>query len=772
VTDRRSFISTLSAGGVWFTRPSWLKTNTGALRVDAVPTVFFAHPDGVRNMVRFEVSGIDAPAGRLRVFDRSRRLLGTAGLLRSGDRLYGELWMQLDDAVRAVSELEAPGLRGPFRTTHRLVPGRRWTIHLMTVADPDSIADTLSYLRPSHRAVQAALYRNSLVTVNPFRVSALSRLEHVPFLRMAERALAIEQDYAIPVGTAAYISPGVHLPKTGALALAGAGVRVLLREQQESEPFEWWDVPGGTRLLVITLPKGSTPSALGFGLSQDEMTRRVEDWLSSAALRFSPDEHTGTAAVLNASVDDTLSATLDTISTWNSRFAYPRIVVGNHRVLFEDLDANRTDTSVVEPTSIHVPSEPSGDELLALREARESLSNQRSHDLARVLGQAVASGLTELEDVAALLATAVPGTMVFNPSPFQHSDLVPMSDGSERLATNVPGLGYAFFPDVSVTGETNGWESIDSVYSAAGQHLEVTIDETSGAISSLLQLAEGKEWVQQGSGGLNAVPDARFLKISAARVPDTATRFVVSRWAPRVGTFTSTVTVYDELPWLSLVNETEAVAGGKAVYRFHLDVTEPDVSWEVPGGYDKSAPPVQAIEHLRWMSLSGQDETLMFRGFDAPFASVDIDATITSVAPRGIARYRLAPLPKFSTEDMPWVFGWNSEPMIIARVQPNGRDVLPRYGSMFDVEQVGVTILGAKPAADGFGAIVYLQETLGVSRTISFGPGLLKFGGAETVDYLERYLEQLQLGADGSIQLELPANSVVALRLSVLEVSN
>jgi hypothetical protein len=90
---------------------------------------------------------------------------------------------------------------------------------------------------------------------------------------------------------------------------------------------------------------------------------------------------------------------------------------------------------------------------------------------------------------------------------------------------------------------------------------------------------------------------------------------------------------------------------------------------------------------------------------------------------------------------------------------------------MFEFEQVGVTILGAKPAADGFGAIVYLQETLGVSRTVSFGPGVLRFGSAERVDYLERYLERFQLRADGSILLELPANSVVGLRLSVLEVS-
>jgi hypothetical protein len=91
---------------------------------------------------------------------------------------------------------------------------------------------------------------------------------------------------------------------------------------------------------------------------------------------------------------------------------------------------------------------------------------------------------------------------------------------------------------------------------------------------------------------------------------------------------------------------------------------------------------------------------------------------------------------------------------------------------MFEFEQVGVTIVGVKSASDGFGTIVYLQETLGVSRTVSFRPGILKFSLAETVDFLERYQESLPVGGDGSIRVALPANSVVAIRISGLELSN
>ncbi len=721
--------------------------------------------------MRFVVSGIDAPAARLRVFDRSRQLLGTAGLLRTGDNLYGELWMQLEGATRAVSELEAPGLRGPFRTTHRLAPGRRWTIHLMTVADPDSIAGTLSGLRTVHRAVQTALYRDSAVTLNPIRSSGHSTKEHIPFLRMAERALTVERDFAIPVGAAAYLPPGTHLPNTGALALAGAGVSVLLREQVDGEPYRWWKVPGGSRILVVSVPQGSTPAALGFDLNQNDMTGRVEEWLKSTALRFSPDDDSGTAVVLNSNADDALPATLAAVSTWNSRFAYPRVVVGNHQVLFDDIEERTTSTSVSEPVSIQPPQSALEIDRGRMKNARTNHARQRTENLGKVLANAVGQELTELDAVAPFVSTAVAGTIVLNPSPYQHSDLVRMSDGSERLATNVPGLGYAFFPDQAITGDTNAWESVVSTYSAAGEQLRVTVDRTSGAISSLVQLNEGKEWVRPDSEGLNAVRDARLLRVSTQRLAGVATRLVISRRAPSIGAFTSTITLYDELPRICLSNESDPAGQRETSYHFHFAVEEPEVVWEVPAGRDTAPLPISILEHIRWVSLAGSDGTMMFRGYDAPLVSVDVDATLTSLAPRGISRYRLAPLPRYSSQDMPWIFGWDSEPMAIARVEPNGRNVMPRYGALFTIEQVGVAVLGVQPASDGYGAIAYVQETLGVSRTVSVGPGVLSFRNAETVDFLERYLEQQSLRADGSIQLHLPAHSVVAIRLSGLEVS-
>jgi hypothetical protein len=739
--------------------------------VDASPTVFYAQPDGVRSLVRFEVTGIDAPAGRLRVFDRNRRLLGTAGVLRATDRMVGELWLDLQGPTSVVSELEAPGLRGPFRTAHRLSPGRRWTIHLITVADPAGLARSLNTLRPIHRAVQTSLYRTSSVVTNPLPVSSsIAALDHVPFLQMAERGLEVEREYAIPMGAAAYVPPGVYLPKTAAMVLGEIGVRVMVCESGGDTPYEWWELPGGSRTLVVSVPNGSTPEALGFQLSQNEMTGRVESWLSTTALLFSPDAAAGTAVVLNSDAD-ALSGALASLASWNSRFAFPRIVVGNELALLEELESGAVSTPLAAPRAIHQPVAPGEANHAAVATMRAHAAEARTHDLTRVFCSAVSANGSDLKTMAAYIATAVPGTVVLNPSPYARSDLVRMSDGSERLATDVPGIGYAFFPDEGSGGEAGGWHSIGSTRSAQGELLRVTIDGATGAISSLVQTPDGREWVRPDSAGLNAVQEARLERVTTLRLGGVATRLLISRRVPRIGTITITVTLYDGLPWLDITNEAENTSHAEIRYEYHFNVDAPRVSWEIPAGSEETPAPVPVLEHLRWISIADHDGTLMFRGLEALQASVEADGTLISYSSGGVSRYRLTQLARYSSRDMPWVFGWDTEPMAVARARPNGMDLLPRFGSLITVEQVGVAVPGVRPAADGYGIIVYLQETLGVSRPVPVGPAVLRFRNAEKVDFLERYKEEIPVRADGVAQIPLPANGVVAVRLSGLELA-
>ncbi|NIQ56776.1 MAG: hypothetical protein GWN71_26420, partial [Gammaproteobacteria bacterium] len=51
---------------------------------------------------------------------------------------------------------------------------------------------------------------------------------------------------------------------------------------------------------------------------------------------------------------------------------------------------------------------------------------------------------SQLEALALELDTPFPGTLVFNPSPVERTDVAWMADGTEQVVTDVPGLGYAF----------------------------------------------------------------------------------------------------------------------------------------------------------------------------------------------------------------------------------------------------------------------------------------------------------------------------------------
>src|SRR3954464_5601018 len=89
--DRRTFLGWLA------TLPVWRHSHAPPPVVDVRPTALFQQPDGRRNLVRIVVSGLSAPAARARVTDRRGALVGTAGLLPTGDAgaLSGEVWVPL-----------------------------------------------------------------------------------------------------------------------------------------------------------------------------------------------------------------------------------------------------------------------------------------------------------------------------------------------------------------------------------------------------------------------------------------------------------------------------------------------------------------------------------------------------------------------------------------------------------------------------------------------------------------------------------------------------
>jgi hypothetical protein len=229
------------------------------------------------------------------------------------------------------------------------------------------------------------------------------------------------------------------------------------------------------------------------------------------------------------------------------------------------------------------------------------------------------------------------------------------------------------------------------------------------------------------------------------------------------------VTAYDRLPWIDIENEAESSGDRSLTYRFEFAVPEPLISWEVPLGQEESSAPVVGLEHLRWLRLAGDWNAILFRGLDAPLASVDAAGSVTSQAPAGLARYRLGLQSYGDSPDLPWQFGWATAPFQTARVEPGNGGRLPTFGAFLDIERVGVAVLGLVPAFEEDALILYLQELLGVPRDVSVGWGLIRFGAAQPVDFLERPSGEPLRPRNGTVRVPVAARGVTAVRLAVVE---
>ena len=126
---RREFLGTLASASIRARR---------APGIDARPTALYQQPDGRTNLVRITVTGLDAPAARARLTDRRGALVGTAGLLPSGDSavLRGELWVTLGSPREFQIDVEV-GRDRVARQAVRLSPPRRWTIYWVPFAHVD-----------------------------------------------------------------------------------------------------------------------------------------------------------------------------------------------------------------------------------------------------------------------------------------------------------------------------------------------------------------------------------------------------------------------------------------------------------------------------------------------------------------------------------------------------------------------------------------------------------------------------------------------------------
>ena len=395
------------------------------------------------------------------------------------------------------------------------------------------------------------------------------------------------------------------------------------------------------------------------------------------------------------------------------------------------------------------------------------------------------------------------------------------------LLRDVPPLGYVALV-AKPRGPAPAVDEGDALEASAGG-FRVRLDPATGAIASLVG-SDAKERVKASSwSGLNQLlhvtggeqsalwtsPDRDTLRTPSTldvagatrsasrrtRLPGIGVRLDVTRALRGCSTVTSTVTLYDELPWVDIENRITKTAnpGKEAVYTaFPFAFTAPTVEVEVPLGrmtVDRDQQPGSCRDwytHAHWVWLHEASDGVLWSAPDAPlFTLNDLvrgawrralvpDGTLFSYAMNNywhtnyaarqagevVFRYRLSLLAPGDPAE-PVRRGWGAcDPLYVSAPYTNATPgPLIAKDSALGVPDRGVLVIGAKPADDGDGAIIKLLDTRGAARTVGLWPAAYGFQLARRTNLVEMNGEPLTVGSDRSASLDLKSWGIAAARL-------
>lgn len=720
--NRRGFVFSLSGGLLGF-GPISLRVQ-GAVRVEATPTLFHGHPDGATTLVRFDASGVDAPAGRLRVHDvRTGRQLGTAGMIRRGEHLTGELWLPLTIPIRVRSELETPARRGAIRTVHHLTPTRRWTVYWITLAAPEGLLDAYADIPPLLRGAEASRLVPAGIRVNPWHHLPPDG-DHLDLVRLTIPAATASRVTGVPLARVALVDGEVG-PRL-ARALDGAGVTVRLHRRDVVDP-----------------------TAFDLGLGRAQAAPRIEAWLRTRDADAT--DPRPIAVAIGTDPAFAVAATVG-IDDWNGAFAYPRIVLGDGDEAVRVLGGVG---GVGEEGEVGEEAGAAG----AAATAGIGMPTTEVADAFGVLARTVAPEQPTPAGVAARFAFPIGGTLVFNPSPFGRSDVVTTPNGDLRVVTDVPGLGYAFVPDAAPAEIAPG----EDPTRVETETFQVAIERSGGAIATLVHRPTGRDLARPGDV-LDGLRDGVLSGVGTERIAGLGARLTVRR-AMAQHVVRSTITAYDGLPWVDIATEVvDGPAGTIVERRFAFAHPTEHVTWEVPGGTEDAAVPQRSIHSLRWTALRGSVGTLLFG--TAHRAAVDVDGEGTlSIRTALATRFRIGLHVGHMLPDDPWRFGFGMLPLMPERASGRGTIALPSFGRLLDIADPAVAVLAVRPAEDGTGIMVFLQELGGPSRDVVLGSDVLSFDTGILTDLAERDVREASPAPGGGLVVPIAASGWAAVRL-------
>src|SRR5436309_4090977 len=440
------------------------------------------------------------------------------------------------------------------------------------------------------------------------------------------------------------------------------------------------------------------------------------------------------------------------------------------------------------------------------------------------------------------------GRLVFNAGTWERTDVVRVPGGAAKALTNdgrelasvdlengdalvlfreVPPLGYLALTEAD--REARPLAADGEALDAKAGGFTVQIDQATGAIRSLTG-PDGKERVKPSDwSGLNqlvyarggehsalwtsgdrdelknppqlALTQAKLVRARRERLPGIGVRLVIERALDGFPSITSTITLYDELPWVDIENRIvkTATLTKEALYSaFPFAFLKPVVDVEVPLGrmtVERDQQPGSCRDwycHTHWVWLHEGNDGVLWSGPDTPlFTLNDLfrgawrrtivpDGTLFAyamnnywhtnyAASQGGAvtfRFRLSLVAPGDAAE-PVRRGWAAcEPLYVSPSYTNETPgpLIAKERALFYADK-GVMIVGAKPADDGDGVIVKVLDVAGQARSVGVWPAAYPFKLARRTTLVEQNGDGIAVGADGRASLDLAAWGVAAARL-------
>ena len=405
---------------------------------------------------------------------------------------------------------------------------------------------------------------------------------------------------------------------------------------------------------------------------------------------------------------------------------------------------------------------------------------------------------------------------------------VDLEDGDALvLARAIPPLGYLALREGDRAPRTPSDEG-DATDANAGA-FKIKLDATTGALQSL-QGPDGKERVKASpwggvnqlvyvKGGLHSalwtwwdrrelgtapqldVAQAKLTRARRQKLPGIGVRLVAERqlaWFPSI---VSTVTLYDDLPWVDIENriaKTPTLEKEALYVAFPFAFTQPTVEVEVPLGrmtVEKDQQPGSCRDwfcHSHWVWLHEANEGVLWSGPDTPLCTLNDlvrgewrrkiapDGTLFAYAMNNYwhtnyaarqggdyaCRFRVSLLaPGDSAE--PVRRGWGAcDPLYVSGAYQNalpGR--LIARDSALTIPDKGSLVVSARPADDGNGAVVTVLDVSGQGRTVGIWPAALAFSAARRTNLIEVDGEAIAVGSDRRAAVDVTAWGLAGARL-------